>query len=167
MILPGFQKIGLRSIAIEHSSIIPKFAEAVGNQSVVIVLDVKNHKRGKSFKIYTHNGTKPTGKTPAEYLDGTRKLGVGEIVINSIDKDGMMEGYDHSLVDDIKPKINVPLTVLGGAGSLNDIKRLIDRYGILGAAAGSLFVFKEPYKAVLINYPDAKDKKLILQDNFS
>lgn len=163
----GVEKVALSSVAIENPSIIPEFSTAVGNQSVVIVLDVKKHKWGKSFEIYTHNGTKPTGKTPAEYLDDTRKLGVGEFVINSIDKDGMMGGYDHSLVDDIKPKINVPLTVLGGAGSLNDIERLIDRYGIIGAAAGSLFIFKGPYKAVLINYPDEKDKKLILQDYFS
>jgi len=160
----GVEKVALSSIAIEHSSIIPKFAEAVGNQSVVIVLDVKNHKRGKSFEIFTHNGTKPTGKTPAEYLDDIHKFGIGEIVINSIDKDGMMEGYDHSLVDDIKPKINVPLTVLGGAGSLNDIEQLIDRYGIVGAAAGSLFVFKGPYKAVLINYPNAKEKDKLMQN---
>ena len=75
-----------------------------------------------------------------------------------------MEGYDHSLVDEIKPKINVPLTVLGGAGSLNDIERLIDRYGIIGAAAGSLFVFKGPYKAVLINYPDTKEKDKLMQN---
>ena len=163
----GVEKVALSSIAIENPSIILELAAAIGNQSVVIVLDVKKHKWGKSFEIHTHNGTKPTGKTPPEYLDGIHKLGVGEIVINSIDKDGMMTGYDHLLIKEIKPKINVPLTVLGGAGSLNDIKSLIDTYGVVGAAAGSLFVFKGPYKAVLINYPNAKDKKLILQDYFS
>jgi cyclase len=69
-----------------------------------------------------------------------------------------MKGYDISLIDKIREKISLPLTVLGGAGSLNDIKQVIDRHGIIGVAAGSLFVFKGVYKAVLINYPSFEEK---------
>ena len=68
---------------------------------------------------------------------------VGEIIINSVDQDGVLDGYDYDLIDEIKPKVNSPLTVLGGAGSLDDIRDLVKRYGLIGAAVGSLFVFKE------------------------
>ena len=89
------------------------------------------------------------------------KLGVGEVVINSIDNDGMMKGYDLKLVEIIREVINLPLTVLGGAGTIQDIKQLINKHKIIGAAAGSLFVFKGKYKAVLINYPTRDEIKEI------
>ena len=84
---------------------------------------------------------------------------VGEIVINSIDNDGTMSGYDLSLVDTFRKKCSRPITVLGGAGSLDDVKKLINKYKIIGAAAGSLFVFKGKYRAVLINYPNRQERK--------
>ena len=87
-----------------------------------------------------------------------QEIGIGEIVINSIDNDGMMQGYDYELVDKIKSIIKVPLTILGGAGSLEYIKKLFDQFGIIGASAGSLFVFKGKYRAVLINYPSIENK---------
>ncbi len=73
----------------------------------------------------------------------------------------MMQGYDYELVDKIKSIIKVPLTILGGAGSLEDIKKLFDQFGIIGASAGSLFVFKGKYKAVLISYPNREERKPI------
>ena len=85
--------------------------------------------------------------------------GVGEIVVNSIDKDGTMAGYDVNLVERIRDIVDVPLTILGGAGSFDDIHQLIDRFEIIGAAAGSLFVFKGKYRAVLINYPSIEEKQ--------
>ena len=70
----------------------------------------------------------------------------------------VMKGYDFALVDQIRKLINIPLTVLGGAGSLEDIGELINKYNIIGAAAGSLFVFKGKYRAVLINFPNRSEK---------
>ena len=70
-----------------------------------------------------------------------------------------MEGYDISLVENIRHKCSMPLTVLGGAGSLDDIKKIITKLKIIGAAAGSLFVFKGKYRAVLINYPNREERK--------
>jgi cyclase len=86
-------------------------------------------------------------------------MGAGEIVINSIDKDGMMTGYDLDLIHQVKSVVTVPVTALGGAGNYSDIKNLIKKEGIIGAAAGSMFVFKGKYKAVLINYPTNIEKK--------
>ena len=94
------------------------------------------------------------------------QLGAGEIVINSIDNDGRMKGYDLELVETIRDSIDVPLTVLGGAGSLQDIGQLISRFGAIGAAAGSLFVFKGIYRAVLINYPNRAEKTSLLRENY-
>jgi cyclase len=72
-----------------------------------------------------------------------------------------MKGYDINLINRIKKVINIPLTVLGGAGKLEDIKNIFKEFGIIGASAGSLFVFKGKYRAVLINYPSFEEKKLL------
>jgi hypothetical protein len=83
------------------------------------------------------------------------------------DNDGVMKGYDLNLIDKIAETISIPLTVLGGAGSLADIEKVIDKHGVIGVAAGSLFVFKGPYKAVLINYPTQTEKNKIFKINKS
>ena len=86
------------------------------------------------------------------------RLGAGEIILNSIDQDGVMKGYDLNLIDKIAETVSIPLTVLGGAGSLSDMEKVIDKHGVIGVAAGSLFVFKGKYRAVLINYPTPAQK---------
>ena len=91
-------------------------------------------------------------------IDQLNKIGIGEIVINSIDQDGTMKGYDLNLADKVRECTSLPLTVLGGAGTLEDIGTLIQKFKIIGAAAGSLFVFKGKYRAVLINYPTREEK---------
>ena len=115
------------------------------------------------YELYTHNAKKSTGINPIDFAVKMQELGAGEIVVNSIDQDGVMKGYDHALVEKIRTSISLPMTVLGGAGSLKDIEKLIHQYGIIGAAAGSLFVFKGPYKAVLINYPTWDEKELLVK----
>ncbi len=90
-------------------------------------------------------------------------FGAGEIVVNSIDRDGTMKGYDVELVSRVRGAVSVPMTALGGAGSLDDIAALIRKFPILGVAAGSLFVFKGIYRAVLINYPRRQEKDALVQ----
>ena len=153
----GVEKISISSIAVQNPEIITEIANVVGNQSVVVVLDVKKKFFG-GYEIYTHNGTKKTGIDPEEFVQKIEKLGAGEIVINSIDKDGTMKGYDLNLLDLIRDKISLPLTVLGGAGNMNHIGEVIAKHGIIGVAAGSNFIFKGKYRAVLINYPTVKEK---------
>jgi cyclase len=87
-----------------------------------------------------------------EFCQKAVELGAGEIVINSIDRDGEMKGYDLELARAVRQQVSCPLTMLGGAGSVGDMQTLINEVGVIGAAAGSLFVFKGPYRAVLINY---------------
>ncbi len=160
----GIEKIALSSSVINNPNLISKISDRVGAQSVIVVLDVKKKIFG-GYEIYTHNGKKNTGINPVAFAAKAQKLGAGEIIINSIDNDGMMNGYDYKIIDSIRNQITLPLTVLGGAGSLEDIKEVVKKYNIIGVAAGSLFVFKGPYKAVLINYPSKKIKNQIYYEN--
>ena len=105
------------------------------------------------------NGTKRSGIDPVSWAKKLQELGVGEIVVNSVDRDGQMNGYDFDLIDPIREAVTSPLTILGGASSLEDLSVLFRKYGIIGAAAGSIFVFKGKYRAVLINYPSAAEKE--------
>lgn len=161
----GVEKISISSIAVQNPEIITEIANVVGNQSVVVVLDVKKKLFG-GYEIYTHNGTKKTGIDPVEFVQKIEKLGAGEIVINSIDNDGTMKGYDLNLLDLIRDKISLPLTVLGGAGNMNHIGEVIAKHGIIGVAAGSNFIFKGKYRAVLINYPTVKEKIDLINEYF-
>jgi cyclase len=161
----GVEKIAVSSAIIEDPDFITRMAEKVGTQSVVAVLDVKKKLLG-GYEVYTHNGKKKTGKNPVEFAKELERLGIGEIVINSIDNDGVMKGYDMGIIEKVREAVSIPMTVLGGAGSLEDIKQLIKKFGIIGASAGSLFVFKGVYKAVLINYPSREEKDNLIMDNY-
>lgn len=162
----GVEKIAISSIAIENPSIVTDMAMRVGNQSVVVVLDVRKKSFSSKYEIWTYNGTKNTGLNPVEFAQEMEKRGAGEIVLNSIDSDGEMKGYDLNIIQRIRDVINIPMTVLGGAGSLEDIGEIIRQHGIIGAAAGSLFVFKGKYRAVLISYPNKIDKEDIIKNYF-
>ena len=121
-------------------------------------MDVR--RKGQGYEVFTHNGTRATGLDSVDFARRAEAAGAGEIVVNSIDRDGQMKGYDLDLVRLVRAAVTCPLTVLGGAGTLADLAALVHEFGIIGAAAGSLFVFKGVYRAVLINYPAraTKDK---------
>jgi len=163
----GVEKIAISSIAIENPEIISQIAERVGNQSVIVVLDVKKKFLSNKYEVWTHNGTKSSGLDAVDFAKKCESLGTGEIIVNSIDLDGTMKGYDNTIVDKIREAIHIPMTVLGGAGSLEHIGELISKHGIIGAAAGSLFVFKGKYRAVLINYPNQFEKNQLIQKYFT
>jgi cyclase len=162
----GVEKIALSSAIINNPQLVTQIAERVGSQSVIVVLDVKKKLLG-GYEVFTHNGKKSTGINPIKFVKELEQLGAGEIIINSIDQDGVMKGYDLALIEKIAESLSIPLTVLGGGGSLADIEKVIERHGVIGVAAGSLFVFKGPYKAVLINYPTQVEKNKIFKINSS
>ncbi len=163
----GVEKVGVSSAAIYTPELISESARRVGNQSIVVVMDVKKIGISRRYEIFTHNGTRKTGLHPVEFAQRAEALGAGEILVNAIDHDGEMKGYDLDLVDQVRDVVSLPLSVLGGAGSLADIEGLIRRYGIVGAAAGSLFVFKGKYRAVLINYPNRSEKDALCSNGMS
>ena len=161
----GVEKVAISSAAIQNRKLITQIAERVGSQSVVVIIDVKKKLLG-GYEVYINNGKKATGKDPFEIARELEALGAGEVVINSIDQDGVMKGYDLNLAEKIRAVTSLPLTVLGGAGTVQDIGKLIHKFGIIGASAGSLFVFKGVYKAVLINYPTPSEKDELIKNNF-
>jgi cyclase len=147
----GFEKVSISASALERPSLIEEISQAIGSQSVVVTLDVKRSMLGK-YEVYSHNGRKKSKVNLMGFVAQAEAFGAGEVVINSIDRDGMMEGYDLVLAQKIRAATTGPLTFLGGAGSIAHLQALIDEVGIVGAAAGSLFVFKGTYRAVLITY---------------
>jgi cyclase len=159
----GVEKVALSSRAVEDPGLISVIADEIGSQSVVVVLDVRKRTDGCDYEVWTHNGRRRTGKSLRCVLAEVQALGAGEIVVNSIEEDGRMMGYDLELADLVRGATRLPMTMLGGAGSLADIGRLISACGILGAAAGSLFVFKGVYRAVLINYPNGSQKDELIR----
>jgi len=158
----GVEKVAISSAALANPSLITAIAAEIGSQSVVMVLNVRKLRFGK-YEVYTDNGQKGTGRTPVEVAQQAEYLGAGEIVINSIDCDGQMKGYDIELASKVRAATRLPMTMVGGAGSLADIGHLIGACGVVGAAAGSLFVFKGSYRAVLISYPSQLQKEELIR----
>jgi len=158
----GVEKVAISSAAIGNPDLIAKAAAVVGSQSIVVVMDVKRVDSPELYELFIHNGRKATGLGPVEFAKAAEDLGAGEVVINSIDRDGLMTGYDLQLAREVREATTLPITVLGGAGSLRDIAALIELFGTIGAAAGSLFVFKGSFRAVLINYPSRSEKDALV-----
>jgi cyclase len=159
----GVEKIAISSAAVENPRLIAAIAQEVGSQSVVVVLDVSLMANGTDYEVRTRNGRTSTGKLAMDVIAEATSLGAGEIVVNAIDRDGTMAGYDLALAQRVRAATRLPMTMLGGAGSLPDVGQLISTCGVVGAAAGSLFVFKGPLRAVLINYPNPVRKDELIR----
>lgn len=162
----GAEKVAFSSALVENPDLVTEIGRVIGNQSVVGVIDVKKKGLFRKQEVHIHNAKKSTGLDPVEFAEELASKGIGEIVINSVDQDGVMEGYDLELIEKIKKRVNLPVTALGGAGNLSHIEELIEKFGVIGAAAGSLFVFKGIYKAVLINYPNPEQKLNMIRNAF-
>lgn len=157
----GIEKIALSSAIFQNINIVSEISNYSGSNSTVVVLDIK--KVENEYFIFIHNGKKKLDLDIASLIKELQNLGMGEIVINSIDKDGTMQGFDYDLIDTLIDLIKVPITILGGAGSFQDIKNSVEKYGSIGISCGSLFFYKGPRKAVLLNYPKKEDKLKLIQ----
>ncbi|WP_460086872.1 AglZ/HisF2 family acetamidino modification protein [Pseudomonas sp. H1_B04] len=158
----GVEKVAISSAAFENPQLISQIAEEIGRQSVVVVLDHKARLLSKQQEVWTHNGTRNTKRSVIEAAQEFEKLGAGEIVLNSIENDGKMKGYDVELAIKLRAAVRIPITILGGGGSLEDMRCVVAACGVVGVAAGSFFVFKGAYRAVLISYPSAQQKDDII-----
>lgn len=162
----GVEKVAVSAAAINNPSLLTEMAAAVGKQSVVAVLDVRKRSGlfAKGHEVCTHNAKTAHKLDPVALARQLQDAGAGEIVVNSVDRDGLMQGYDLELAMQFKQALKVPVTFLGGAGALDHLGDLVSKLGVVGAAAGSLFVFKGKYRAVLINYPTPEQKKQLCQN---
>ncbi|CAH8241981.1 MULTISPECIES: AglZ/HisF2 family acetamidino modification protein [Vibrio] len=156
----GVEKVALSSAAIADPNLIGEISSSIGSQSVVVVVDVQKKKGlfSNSYQVLTHNATQAHKIDLFALAKTVEEHGAGELVINSVDLDGMMTGYDLELSKKIKEQMHIPVTFLGGAGNMSDLEKLVQECGVVGVAAGSLFVFKGKYRAVLISYPTKQEK---------
>lgn len=149
----GYEKVSISNAALERPELIGEIAERVGRQSVVVTIDVKKEGLfGGGYRVYSRNAKQRYKVDPIAFAVQCAELGAGEILLNSIDRDGMMQGYDTYLARKLRSAITTPMTIVGGAGSIDDMRALAEDIGPIGAGAGSFFVFNGKYRAVLISY---------------
>ena len=148
----GVEKIILNTSAFDFE-LIQKAASIYGNQSIVASIDVKKSLFG-IFNVYSKSGSVKHKLNPVEFALELVSAGVGEIIIQSIDKEGGMAGFDLELTKSIANAVNIPVIASGGAGNLTHIKDVIQLGNASSVAAGSFFIYKGKHKAILINYPD-------------
>jgi len=157
----GIEKVIINTAVFENPNFIPALFDKFGASTIVAAVDVKKNIFGK-YDLYSHNGTKVQKGNVFEHCQQLEKAGAGEILVNSIDRDGKMMGYDLPLIKEIANRAGIPVLACGGAGKLADIKICSAQTNAAGFAAGSLFVYHGPHKAVLINYPPQKELKELL-----
>jgi cyclase len=148
----GIEKVSLNHSAYEERQLIREASEQFGAQSIIVTIDVKKNLLGK-YQIYDHVSGKTKKEDVASYAKEVANLGAGELLINSVDKDGTQKGYDTLLLKTISSMVSVPVIACGGAGSLDDFRKAKAEGGVSAAAAGSFFVFHGKHRAVLITYP--------------
>jgi len=157
----GIEKVILNSHIHNNLELITEASELYGSQSIVVSIDVKKNFFGK-HEIYTHSGKKKIKTDLIEFIKTVEEKKAGEIIINSIDLDGVMKGYDIDLMKKIVDSVNIPVVAVGGAGNIEHIQELVKKTKVSAAAAGSIFVYYGKHKAVLINYPTQKELKKYL-----
>lgn len=151
----GYEKVVLNTSLVEDEQLVKDAVALAGSQSVVASIDAKLVKG--QYKCVICDGTKVIDKTPVELAKHAEALGVGEIFLNSIDRDGMMTGYDTKLINDVVNAVSIPVTACGGAGGISDLKDALQNGHAHAAAGGSMFVYYGRLKAVLITAPTEQE----------
>ena len=149
----GVEKVALNSIAVQRAEFVKEAAASFGSSTIVVVVDYKKNIWGK-LVVTGLSGTCRSSYNPVDFALLMEEMGAGEVVVQSIDRDGVMNGYDLELLSKITEKLTIPVIALGGAGNINHFKEAIDHAQVSAVAAGSVFVFQGKHKAVLINYPE-------------
>lgn len=153
----GAEKVIINTQAVQHPDFIREAADIFGSSTIVVCMDVKKRFLGKT-QTWIFNGKQPSGYTPVEFAKLMQEKGIGEIIVQSIENDGVMQGYDTNLIREISEAVTIPVVALGGAGNLDHMKLCYTEAYANGLAAGSMFVYHGPRNAVLINYPGQPEK---------
>ncbi|MCM0028615.1 MAG: AglZ/HisF2 family acetamidino modification protein [Polynucleobacter sp.] len=148
----GFEKVIINTAAYASPQLIQEAVAVFGSQSIVGCVDVRRNFLGR-YELSSHSAKTKQSFELKGYVQELERLGVGEIIINAIDRDGTLSGYDLKLIREVSSAVRVPVVACGGASSVNDFVAAVHEGGASAVAAGSLFVFVGPHRAVLINYP--------------
>lgn len=148
----GTEKVVLNTTAADHRELVAEVAALAGSSGVVLSMDVRRNWMGK-YSVCVAGGTRDLKRSPAEYAQEMERLGAGEILLNAIDRDGTMQGYDLELVEQVSKAVSIPVVAVGGAAHLSHFREAAAA-GASGLGAGSMFVFHGKHNAVLITYPE-------------
>ena len=148
----GVEKAIINTAAFFDSKFVKESVVVVGSQSIVVSMDIKKSLLG-SYEVYVNNGKIKTKLDPVTYAKKMQDLGVGELIVNSVDREGTSKGYDIKLLEMVSNSVEIPVIGLGGAGCLQDLADAKNQTNVSGLAAGNLFIFHGKHKAVLITYP--------------
>lgn len=157
----GFEKIVLNTAAIENPNLITKIAEHSGNQSIIVSIDIKKSIFG-NYVVSSHDGTKKTKLNPLAWAQQAEELGAGELLITSMDRDGTWKGFDIEITKNISENVNIPVIANGGAGSIEDIGKIVNEGNVSAVALGSMVVYQQKGMGVLVNFPDKIKLKNVL-----
>jgi cyclase len=155
----GFEKVIINTAAYSNPGLVREAVSIFGAQSVVGCVDVKKALLGR-YDLFTHSAKTRQKPGLSDQLDALAEMGVGEILVNSVDRDGTQSGYDIPLLKAVSSRVRVPVIACGGAAGIDDFVKAVEQGGASAVAAGSIFVFVGPHRAVLINYPDRQ----VMQD---
>jgi len=157
----GIEKVALNSYAVENPRFVQEAADAFGSQSIVASIDARRHAPGR-YEVYTQGGRKPSGLDPVQHALHVQRMGAGEILLTSIDRDGTQEGYDLELIRSVARNVSIPVIACGGAGKVQDFVDAIIEGGASACAAGSMVVYFGRNRAVLISFPSRRELEQVL-----
>ena len=152
----GAEKVCINSAAVSDPSLVSRIADKFGNQAVVASIDAKKDFFGR-YRVVTHGARTPTGRDVVEQAVLMEKMGAGELLVTSVDRDGTFEGYDTDLVRKVTRAVGIPVVACGGAGKLDHLPAAVREGGAQAVACGSLFVYQGKHRAVLTNYPTRQE----------
>lgn len=159
----GVEKVIVNTAAVQDPSLIRSLADFAGSSSVVASIDVRKSHPDK-YEVYTHGGRHPTGLDPVNCAVAMERQGAGELLLNSIDRDGTMQGYDLTLIGQVTRAVSIPVVACGGARHLQDLAAAVREGGASAASAGSMFVYQGRHRAVLITYPSREELRTAFPD---
>lgn len=148
----GAEKVILNTVAMQHPSFVKEASDNFGSSTITVCVDIKKSLLGK-YQVFSHKDNKALGTNYIDYIRRMEDAGAGELIIQSVDNDGLMKGYDHKLYEVLSREINIPIVALGGAADIHDMEKLWNGTSVNSFSAGSMFVYYGKMKGVLINYP--------------
>jgi cyclase len=157
----GMEKVILNTVAVTDPAVVRAAADRFGSSSVVVSMDVRR-KRWGGYRVMSHAGGRDAQVDPVQHAVRMQEIGAGELLLNSIDRDGTLSGYDLDLISQVAPAVDIPVVAGGGASGLRDFRSAVDA-GASAVAAGALFVFQGPHRAVLITFPTRAELEALLR----
>ncbi|MFZ4612274.1 MAG: AglZ/HisF2 family acetamidino modification protein [Bacteroidia bacterium] len=152
----GVEKLVINSSNFKSLDLVTSLSKKFGNQAIIASIDVKSN-LFSNYSVFKNNGKDNTGFKPLQFALKCIEAGAGEILLNNIERDGMMNGLDIKLIDDLAKSISVPLIACGGIGNIDHIKEVFTATKVNAVAAGSMFVFHGKHRAILISYPNLSE----------